>query len=48
MYPLTVFEKIGMQNSFHHNVSKACNLMVFETIWNCRKKMKTMSPKHAF
>jgi len=26
---------------FGNNVSKACILAVFETIWSCRKKMKT-------
>jgi len=27
-----------MQNFFSNNISKACILMVFETIWNCREK----------
>ena len=30
------------------NVSKACILTVFETIWNCRICLKTMSLKNAF
>jgi len=30
------------------NVSKVCILKVFETIWNCREKMRTMSLKNAF
>ena len=31
-----------------NNVSKACILTIFKTIWNCREKMKTMSLKNAF
>jgi len=29
-----------MQNYFENNVSEACILMVFETIWNCRENFE--------
>jgi len=32
----------------YNKVSKACILVVSETIWNCREKMKIMSRKYAF
>ena len=37
-----VFETIwhGRETN-ENNVSKACILTVFKTIWNCRKNMKT-------
>jgi len=36
------------RDHFENNVFKACALKVYETIWNCRENMKTMSLKHAF
>ena len=44
-----VFETIqNHRDLFENNVSKTCNLTIFETIWNCREYLKTTSLKHAF
>ena len=39
--------RFGIADKNENNVSKACIMTVFETIWNCKEKMKTMSLTHA-
>jgi len=40
---------LQLQRKNENNISEACIIpTVFETTWNCREKMKTMSLKHAF
>ena len=36
-----IWNDLELQKNNWKHVSKACFIAVFETIWNCRKKMKT-------
>ena len=42
-----IWNDLELQRKNENNVYKACSVTVFETIWNCREKMKTMSLRHA-
>ena len=45
---LQYLKRFGAAEKNENNVSKAYILTVFETIWSCREKMKTMYLKHTF
>ena len=42
-----IWNEIRRQFGDNFEKCRACNLTLFETIWKCREKMKTMSLKHA-
>ena len=42
-----IWNDLELQRKNENDVSKNTIVLVFETIWNCREKMKTMSLKHA-
>jgi len=50
MHSDTIWNDLELQRIFlENNVSKACILTLFGTIWNCRESFwKTMSLKRAF
>ena len=47
MHSNSIWNDLELQRKNENNVSKGYILTVFETIWNCREKMKTMSLRDA-
>ena len=48
MHSEGIWNDLELQRKNENNVSKVCVLKVFETSWNCREKLRTMSLKNAF